>query len=130
MIRPSEFQPLWKTLIISVVIFCVHAGILYSFNVAWDVPGLEIVRCYVFFTLFASVITLAMIFFRKSHADKLGFIFLLLTGIQMGLAFWLVNKATGGQSLETSAKLNVIFVFLSFLALETSVSFKLINSAK
>lgn len=130
MIRFQDWRPLWQMLIISAVIFGIHAGLLYVFNIPWSVPMVPMLGLYGFFAVCASVLIISMIFTKKKNRDAVGYTFLLVTSLQLALSYFMIRHALNHPETDLTDKLNLGFVFAAFLLAETLVGMKMLNFDK
>lgn len=83
---------------------------------------------YSFFAMCSAAIIFILTIVRRKSIDNVGQVFLLLTCIKMGIAYWFLYPALQQrQEIAGFEKLNFFIVFGLFLALETVLTIRLLN---
>lgn len=114
-----------QAILISIVFFLIHFGIVTFLNKIDIIPFLMSYSLQFTMTL---VILLAMIKIYETAKEQLGFAFLGLSTLKVGISFFFAteylfqNKAT----LETN-KINFFITFLFFLSLDVYFTIRLLN---
>lgn len=114
-----------QVLLISSVFFLIHFGIVTFLNKIDTTPFLMSYALQIIMTL---VILLAMIKIYDTAKEQLGFAFLGLSTLKVGISYFFAteylfqNKAT----LETN-KINFFITFLFFLSLDVYFTIRLLN---
>lgn len=114
-----------QAILISIVFFLIHFGIVTFLNKIDIIPFLMSFALQFIMTL---VILLAMIKIYETAKEQLGFAFLGLSTLKVGISYFFAteylfqNKAT----LETN-KINFFITFLFFLSLDVYFTIRLLN---
>ena len=114
-----------QALLISIVFFLIHFGVVTFLNKIDTTPFLMSYALQIIMTL---VILLAMIKIYETAKEQLGFAFLGLSTLKVGISYFFAteylfqNKAT----LETD-KINFFITFLFFLSLDVYFTIRLLN---
>lgn len=114
-----------QALLISIVFFLIHFGIVTFLNKIDTTPFLMSYALQIIMTL---AILLAMIKIYETAKEQLGFAFLGLSTLKVGISYFFAteylfqNKAT----LETN-KINFFITFLFFLSLDVYFTIRLLN---
>lgn len=114
-----------QALLISIVFFLIHFGVVTFLNKIDTTPFLMSYALQIIMTL---VILLAMIKIYETAKEQLGFAFLGLSTLKVGVSYFFAteylfqNKAT----LETN-KINFFITFLFFLSLDVYFTIRLLN---
>mgnify|MGYP006202233493 FL=1 len=114
-----------QALLISIVFFLIHFGVVTFLNKIDTTPFLMSYALQIIMTL---VILLAMIKIYETAKEQLGFAFLGLSTLKVGISYFFAteylfqNKAT----LETN-KINFFITFLFFLSLDVYFTIRLLN---
>ena len=114
-----------QAILISIIFFLIHFGIVTFLNKIDIIPFLMSFALQFIMTL---VILLAMIKIYETAKEQLGFAFLGLSTLKVGISYFFAteylfqNKAT----LETN-KINFFITFLFFLSLDVYFTIRLLN---
>lgn len=114
-----------QALLISIVFFLIHFGVVTFLNKIDTTPFLMSYALQIIMTL---VILLAIIKIYETAKEQLGFAFLGLSTLKVGISYFFAteylfqNKAT----LETN-KINFFITFLFFLSLDVYFTIRLLN---
>lgn len=114
-----------QALLISIIFFLIHFGVVTFLNKIDTTPFLMSYALQIIMTL---VILLAMIKIYETAKEQLGFAFLGLSTLKVGVSYFFAteylfqNKAT----LETN-KINFFITFLFFLSLDVYFTIRLLN---
>lgn len=83
---------------------------------------------YAFFAACSAVIVSILIVVRRKSIDNVGQVFLLLTCVKMGIAYWFLYPALQQrQEIAGFEKINFFIVFALFLTLETVLTIRVLN---
>jgi hypothetical protein len=127
----SKLQhPIIRTLLISIIAYLIHKGVLFLFTGQYNqndfIYSLELLYGF-FFISSALIITILLIIMQK-NVNNVGFVFLLLTTLKMGIACFflkpILDTFTEHQKIE---KINFFIIFTLFLAIETVISVRMLN---
>lgn len=114
-----------QALLISIVFFLIHFGVVTFLNKIDTTPFLMSYALQIIMTL---LILLAIIKIYETAKEQLGFAFLGLSTLKVGISYFFAteylfqNKAT----LETN-KINFFITFLFFLSLDVYFTIRLLN---
>ena len=127
----KKYQPILEVLFLSVVVYLVHK--LYFFlnedNPKFQNFHFPIEIVYGFFFTCSIVILLILIKVKTRNIDYVGYTFLLVTFIKMALSYavlWPILHS-GNPNLRIE-KINFFIIFALFLAIETTVTIRLLNN--
>ena len=85
-------------------------------------------KIYTFFAINSFVIILILILIKKKSIDYVGYVFLLLTCIKMGITFYFAQPILVLKEQNNSIEYkNFLILFLIFLAVETIISIRILN---
>ena len=84
---------------------------------------------YLVFAVFSFAILSILLFVRSRNLDYVGYTYLILTSVKMGIAFFLLKSILNSSAKETSLeKTNFFIVFIYFLAIETLLTIRILNN--
>lgn len=128
--RVKEFIPVLFVVLFAAVAWFVHYLLLLAagkedISEAFYHP---IHSTYTFFAVCSAVIVSILIIVRRKSIDNVGQVFLLLTCIKMGIAYWFLYPALQQQQeIVGFEKINFFIVFALFLTLETVLTIRVLN---
>ena len=125
------FKTFLHLFIISIIAFVIN-----FFLVENVVPKLEltnwtysIVNLYVLFFLFSVAIMSLLLFVRNKNLDNVGYTYLIVTSIKMGVAYFLLRPILATTTVNNATeKINFFIVFIWFLAIETLLTIRILNN--
>lgn len=133
--NPSEFKITYKPFF---YLFCFSfAAFLFNFFLIKNCISPQAVLqfkyslpiLYVIFFTFSFVILTLILIVRKANLDYVGYTYLILTSIKMGIAFFLLRPILATATNETSfEELNFFIVFIYFLTIETLITIRILNN--
>ncbi len=127
----AKFKSILTLLIFGVIGFIVHK-ILFYFLVpkVYETEFIySIELLYLFFFFFSSVLILALDKVKEKSINSVGYTFLLLTTLKMGLAFVFLKPILAGNLPKTpTEKMSFFIIFIYFLAIETYVTIRILNN--
>jgi hypothetical protein len=127
----KKYQPILETGIISLLVYVFHTLFFY-FN--QNNPkfqnfyySIELVYCYFF--VCSITIIFGLIKVKERSIDSVGFAFLWLTCIKMGVSYAFFFPLLLSENTNSSVeKTNFLMVFLFFLAFETLTTVRILNN--
>lgn len=126
----SKLKPIAAIVIISLIAFIVHS-ILFklvqndSVENSFYYSNLEL---YTFFTISSILLIAVLILIKEKNIDNVGYTFLLLTFIKMGIAYVFLTKIIDNASRYLpKEKINFFIIFAVFLTIETVVTIRILN---
>lgn len=126
----KKYQPILETGIISLLFYVLHTLFFYfnHSNLKHQNFYFSIELVYSFFLLCSLLIIFALIKVKERSIDSVGFAFLWLTCIKMGVSYAffypLLHSEITNRSVERA---NFLIVFLLFLAIETLTAVRILN---
>jgi hypothetical protein len=129
----KKHQPILEVLILSVVAYLVHK--LYFFlnedNPKFQNFHFPIEVVYGFFFICSIIILLILIKVKTKNIDIVGYTFLLVTFVKMALSYVVLSPILhSGNPNARIEKINFFIIFALFLAIETSVTIRLLNNKR
>jgi hypothetical protein len=127
----KKYQPIIEILSISVLAYLVHKLFFYlkgsDLNYNHFYYPIEII--YGFFLICSVIILLILIRIKSKNIDNVGYTFLLVTCIKMGLSYAVLSPIlNSGNSNAGYEKINFFVVFALFLTIETIVTIRILNN--
>ncbi|HEY6142082.1 MAG TPA: hypothetical protein VIV55_01460 [Flavobacterium sp.] len=127
----KKYQPVFEVLFLSVAVYLVHK--LYFFlnedNPKFQNFHFPIEVVYGFFFSCSIIILLLLIKVKTKSIDYVGYTFLLVTFIKMVLSYAILSPIlhSGNPNMRIE-RINFFIIFALFLAIETIVTIRLLNS--
>lgn len=127
----KKYQPVLEVLVLSVVVYLVHK--LFFFlnedNSKFQNFHFPIEVVYGFFLACSIIILLILIQVKTRNIDYVGYTFLLVTFIKMAASYALLLPILHSINLNLRIeKINFFIIFALFLAIETTVTVRLLNN--
>jgi hypothetical protein len=126
----SKLKPIAAILVTSLIAFIIHS-ILFKLL---QKPTIENsfyysnIELYTFYTVSSIVLIITLIIIKEKNIDNVGFTFLLLTFIKMGIAYVFLTKIIDNASRYLpKEKINFFIIFAIFLTIETVVTIRILN---
>lgn len=127
----SKFKSVYTLLVLAILGFVINKTLFYfwvpePYEAAF-VYSLELL--YLFFFFFSALLVLVLEKVKEKSLNSVGFTFLLLTTIKMGIAFLFVRPILAGNLPKTPTEKTSFFViFIYFLTIETFVTIRILNN--
>jgi hypothetical protein len=127
----KKYQPILETILVSLLVYVLHQLIFY-FNQSSLKPqnfyySIEWVYC--FFLICSISIIFVLIKVKERNIDSVGFAFLWLTCLKMGVSYAFFFPLLLSENTNSSVeKKNFLIVFLFFLAIETLTTARILNN--
>jgi hypothetical protein len=126
----SIFKPLLIVLVFSILFFFAHYYILI-YLIGQDALSdfyFSVQQIYLFYTIASILIITTLIFVRKKNLDIVGYFYLILTMVKMGIAYFFLHQINKNPHDFLSYEKKSFFVsFILFLAIETLITIRLLN---
>lgn len=124
------FKPLLLVLVFSMLFFLVqYYSLVYLIGEnALNTFCFSLVEIYLFFTISSILIVTTLIFVRKKNLDIVGYFYLILTMVKMGIAYFFLHQINKNSHEFLSYEKKSFFVsFILFLAIETLITIRILN---
>ena len=127
----KKFQPILEILFLSILVYLVHK--LFFFlnenNPKFQNFHFPIEVVYGFFFLCSILILLILIKVKDNNIDNVGYTFLLVTCIKIGISFALLSPILHSKNSNAAIeKVNFFIIFALFLTIETIVTVRILNN--
>ena len=129
--KKELFQSILQLFLYSISAFVVHKLFFYfsNYELIENQFQYSIFTLYSFFFFCALIIIVLLFFIRRKEINNVGNSFMLLTILQMPFAYYFLHSILNSSSKNASfEKINFFVIFLSFLAIETIVSIRILNN--
>jgi hypothetical protein len=127
----DKFKSIFTVLVLGIIGFAIHK-ILFYFWVpkAYETGFIySIELLYLFFFFFSSMLILVLDKIKEKSINSVGYTFLLLTTLKMGIAFLFLKPILAADLPKTpTEKMNFFIIFIYFLAIETFVTIRILNN--
>ena len=126
----KKYQPLMEVTLLSILVYLVHKLVFFLNENNPNLQGfhfpIEVV--YGFFFVCSLLIILILIKVNEKNIDNVGFTFLLVTFIKMGLSYVILSPIlnSGNPNVRTE-KIDFFIIFALFLTIETIVTVRILN---
>lgn len=127
----KQYKPLLQLLLITVFAFLAHKLFFYwnEANPSFQNFHTTIETTYGFFFICSAIILFLLIQVKAKSPENVGFVFLILTSIKMGIAYTMLSPILhSGNANVGIEKINFFIVFLSFLTIETVLTIGILNN--
>ncbi len=127
----KQYKPLLHLLIIAIVLYILHKLFFYlnSDNSSFQNFHTAIETIYGFFLICSAIILFLLIKVKAKSQENVGFVFLILTSIKMGIAYTMLSPILhSGNANVAIEKINFFIIFLSFLTIETVLTIRILNN--
>jgi hypothetical protein len=127
----KKYRPILEVVVISNIIFLGHKLIFFLNE---NHPNLQdfyfpIEVIYGFFFFCSSILMLILVKVKEKNIDNVGYTFLLVTCVKMGLSYLLLSPILNSGNVNLRyEKINFFFIFAFFLAIETVVTIRMLNT--
>ena len=129
----SKVKLLLSLLFLVVLSYGMHL-LLYRYTSLGDTAkdfAFTLNQLYLFFGISAFILVGILAFLPPRFIDNLGFVFIWLTLVKMGITYWVFHSIIGNSpGNEPTEKMQVFLVFAWFLAIETIFSTRILNNTQ
>ncbi|WP_396169480.1 hypothetical protein [Flavobacterium sp.] len=127
----KKYQPILEVIFLSILIYLVHKLVFFLNENHPKLHGfhfpIEVV--YGFFFSCSLILMLILIKVKEKNIDNVGYTFLLVTCVKMGLSYLLLSPILNSENANLRyEKINFFLIFAFFLALETVVTIRMLNN--
>ncbi|MBX9807839.1 MAG: hypothetical protein K2X95_08575 [Flavobacteriaceae bacterium] len=126
----KKYEPILEVIILSILIYLVHKLVFFLNENHPKLHGfhfpIEVV--YGFFSVCSLLIIFILIKVNQKNIDNVGFTFLLVTFLKIGLSYVILSPIlnSGNPNVRTE-KMNFFIIFALFLTIETIVTARFLN---
>ncbi|MFM9827092.1 hypothetical protein [Flavobacterium sp.] len=127
----KKYQPIIEVLMLSIVVYIGNKMFFYYNETNPKYQGLyySLETLYSFFSICSTIIVFILIQIRNNNIDNVGFAYLWLTLIKMGVSYVLLHPILQSQNPNIRfEKLHFFLIFAVFLTIETIVTVKILNN--
>jgi hypothetical protein len=127
----KKYRPFLEVLFVAAIAFGVHKLVFYWYadNPKFTGYYYTIETLYAFFTCCSLCIVFMLVKVKSKSIDYVGYTFLLLTSVKMVVSYvFLLPVLQATNANGTSEKINFFMVFALFLAIETTVTIRILNN--
>jgi len=127
----KSYRPILEIVLSAILVFLAHK-LFFFFNSnhpkfqGFHYP-IEVV--YGFFFSCSLILMLILVKVKEKNIDNVGYTFLLVTCVKMGLSYLLLSPILNSENVNLRyEKINFFIIFAVFLALETIVTIRMLNT--
>ena len=127
----NSVKPLFLVVLLSFVCFVIHKNVflITDFSLKETTFKFSLIQIYSFFTISSFLIIAILLIIKKRNFDSVGYAFMGLTTLKIGLSLFLLRPILQSQSLNLRfEKGNFFIIFALFLAIETIVAIQILNN--
>lgn len=127
----KKYKPILELTLVSVFLYLVHKLFFYfnRDNTNFQNFHASLESVYVFFFLCSVIIIYILIQVKAKSQENVGYVFLLVTCIKMGLSYMMLSPiAHSGNQNAPIEKINFFIIFALFLAIETILTIRILNN--
>ncbi|MFN3752825.1 hypothetical protein [Flavobacterium sp.] len=127
----DKFKSIFTILVLGLIGFIMHKALFYFFVPKVFEEGFiySIELLYLFFFFFSSLLILVLDKIKEKSINSVGYTFLLLTTLKMGIAFLFLKPILAANLPKTpTEKMSFFIVFIYFLTIETYVTIRILNN--
>lgn len=128
--KQEDLMLVMLTLLLVLLCGAIHIGLQYGLELDPAIGIAQLAGVYAMFGVYALIMILALVFVNVNHKHQVGFAFLVLSAIQMVLAFLIARRMFPDAEGFTGGKGSFFAVFAIFLTLETVIAIRLLNRPK
>lgn len=130
-----EFKKIFKIYIL-LLCFTISAFTINFLVLKKIVPQEQLLRwnyslpyLYLLFFIFSFIIITLLTIVKKKNLDYVGYVFLILTSIKMGISYFILKPILSSAVIDNSLEKKTFFIiFISFLAIETILTIRILNN--
>lgn len=113
---------------LAISLYIIHrlVFLLPSLNTAEDSFYFSITFLYLLFFIFSKTILFIVKKVSEKSFDNTGMVFMLTTFIKTGVVYFIIKPILDSQNNQIE-KLNVFFIFICFLLIETLITVRILN---
>lgn len=126
----KKYQPILEVLLLSIAVYLVHK--LFFFwkenNPKFQNFHFPIEVVYGFFFICSIILIFILIKVKEKNIDHVGYTFLLITFIKMGLSYAILSPILNSENSNIRIeKLDFFIIFALFLSIETITTIRILN---
>lgn len=126
----KKCRPIIEVLVVSFLLYLAHKLVFFFHkkNQNFQNFHFSIETIYGFFLICSLIIVFILILVKGKNIDNVGYTFLLITFIKMGISYIVLLPILHSENVTIGAeKTNFFIVFALFLTVETIITIKLLN---
>ena len=127
----NKYRPIFEVLAASFLVYLAHK-LFFLFNEnnpKYQNFHYSIETLYEFFFVCAILIVFILIKVKEKNLDNVGYTFLLITCVKMGISYALLYPILRSGAVNVGIeKINFFIIFILFLTIETIVTIKILNN--
>lgn len=126
----KKYQPIIEVLVVSFLLYLAHKVVFFFHekNPNFQNFHFSIETMYGFFLFCSLIIVSVLILVKEKNIDHVGYTFLLITFIKMGISYMVLLPILRSESVNIETeKTNFFIVFALFLTVETIITIRLLN---
>ena len=127
----NSAKPLLLVLLSSFLCFVIHKTffLLTDFSLKETTFKFSLIQIYSFFTIASFLIIAILLIIKKRNFDSIGYAFMGLTTLKIGLSLFLLKPILQSQTVYLKfEKGNFFIIFALFLAIETLITIRILNN--
>jgi hypothetical protein len=123
-----NYRPLFYLFFITFLAYIIHKSVFYFLKVNDNNFHYTLEILYLIFSVFATILLVVILKFKKDKFDSIGMFFMLGTFIQMLLSYLILKPILSDKIHNVTVEKNNFFItFILFLLFETLLTVGLLN---
>lgn len=127
----QKFKSIFTLLVLGTIGYLIHKTAFYFWvpKLYQDQFVYTLELLYLFFFFFAAFLILVLDLVKQKSINSVGYTFLLLTTLKMGIAYIFLKPILATNLEKTPIeKMSFFIIFIYFLAMETYVTIRILNN--
>lgn len=127
----QKFKSIFTLLVLGTIGYLIHKTVFYFWvpKLYQDQFVYTLELLYLFFFFFAAFLILVLDLVKQKSINSVGYTFLLLTTLKMGIAYIFLKPILATNLEKTPIeKMSFFIIFIYFLAMETYVTIRILNN--
>lgn len=127
----KTYKPILELVLLAVLFYIVHkiSFIIFGFSSNAAAFQYTLEQLYGFFLLASILLLFILIKVKQVNLDHVGYTFLIVTSLKMAVSYFAVRPILQGSYPDQhSDKISFFVIFMLFLAIETTITIRLLNN--
>lgn len=127
----KNYKPILEIFLVTAIVLSIHKLVFYFFQNQFPENQFyySVQKIYLFFFCSSVILLFILIQVKQKSIDNVGYTFLLLTSVKMGISYAILSPVINlGSKTMQLEKINFFIIFALYLATETIVTIRLLNN--
>jgi hypothetical protein len=127
----KNYKPILHLFFLAIATYIIHKGVFFVLKLNDQNFHYSIESLYLIFSVFATVLLIVVLKFKKDKFDSIGMFFMAGTFIQMFLSYLILRPILSDKIHNVAVeKTNFFVTFILFLLFETLLTVRLLNEKR